>query len=83
MRAVSEARCSLNELEQLQLQKNHMRLELVTQDARRRKSLGNCVTESAAAHLTSSSSVFVHCNETCGHLCSLMSATYRVYMLRE
>lgn len=37
MRAVLEAWCSLCELEQLQPQKNHMRLEAVTQDARRRK----------------------------------------------
>lgn len=59
--------------------------EIRSSDARRtpEKSLGNCVTERAAVHLTSSSSLFVHCNETCGHLRSLVSASYRVYGLRE
>lgn len=37
MSAVWEAQCSLCELEQLQPQKNHMRPEVVTQDARRSK----------------------------------------------
>lgn len=37
MRAALEAWCSLCELEQLQPQKNHMRPEVVTQDARRSK----------------------------------------------
>lgn len=38
--------------------------ETTSSDARRtpKQSLGNCVTESAAVHFTSSSTLFVHCN---------------------
>lgn len=42
-------------------------------------SLGNCVTESAAVHLTSSMSLLVPCNETIGCLFSIVSASYRVF----
>lgn len=83
MSAVLEAWCSLCELEQLQPQKKPH--ETRSSDARctPEQSLGNCVTESAAVHLTSSSSLIVHCKETLGHLHPMVSASYRDLMVTE
>lgn len=58
--------------------------ETRSSDARRTPelSLGNCVTESAAVHLTSSLGLFLHCNERFGQLHSTKSASYRVFVVR-